>query len=131
MRVQANRDGFKLNGTLQLPVYGDDVNILGGSVHSINKNAETLVATSKKTGIEVNVDKTKYTVMSRDQNAARSHSMKTDNSSFERVEGFKYLGTAVTNQNSIREEIKFRLQSGNACYLSVQNGCLPVCYLKI
>jgi hypothetical protein len=44
-----------------------------------------------------------------------------NNSTFERVEEFKYLGTALTNQNSIVEEIKSRLRSGNACYHSVQN----------
>ena len=59
--------------------------------------------------------------MSRDQNAGQSHSMKIDNSSFERVKEFKYLGTMLTNQNSIQEEIKSRLKSGNACYHSVQN----------
>jgi len=47
--------------------------------------------------------------------------MKIDNSSFERVEEFKYLETTLTNQNSIQEEIKSRLKSGNACYHSVQN----------
>jgi len=52
---------------------------------------------SKEIGIEVNADKTKDTVMSRDQNAGQSHSMKNDNSSFERVEDFKYLGTTITN----------------------------------
>ena len=60
-------------------------------------------------------------VMSRDRNGGRTHSMKTDNSSFERVDEFKYLGTTLTNQNSIQEEIKSRLKSGNACYHSVQN----------
>ena len=60
-------------------------------------------------------------VMSRDQNAGRSHNIKTDNSSFERVGEFKYLGTTLTNQNSIQEEIKSRLKSGNACYHSSQN----------
>ena len=58
-------------------------------------------------------------VMSQDQNAGRIHSVRTDNSTFERVEEFKYLGTTLTNQNSIPEEIKSR--SGNACYHSVQN----------
>ena len=69
----------------------------------------------------MNADKTKYMVMSRDQNAGRSHSMKIDNSSFERVEEFKCCGTTLTNQNSIQKEIKSRLKSGNACYNSVQN----------
>jgi hypothetical protein len=53
--------------------------------------------------------------MSRDQNAGRTHSMKIDNSSFERVEEFKYLGTTLTSDNSIQEEIKSRLKSGDAC----------------
>ena len=60
-------------------------------------------------------------VMSRDQNAGRSHSMKTDSSSFERVEQIKYLGTNLKDQNSIQEEIKNRLKSGDACCHSVQN----------
>ena len=47
--------------------------------------------------------------------------MRFDNSTFERVEEFKYLGTTLTNQNSVAEEIKSRLRSGNACYHSVQN----------
>ena len=60
-------------------------------------------------------------VMSRDQNAGRSLSMKIDNSSFEKVEQFKYLGATLTCQNFIQEETKSRLKSGNACYHSVQN----------
>jgi len=59
--------------------------------------------------------------MSRDQNAGRIHRVRIDNSTFERVEEFKYLGSTLTNQNSIAEEIKSRLKSGNACYHSVQN----------
>ena len=77
-------------GTHQILVYADDVNILGGSVHTIKKNAETLAAASKETGLEVNADKTKYMVMSPEKNAGRSRSIKTDNSSFDRVEEFKY-----------------------------------------
>jgi hypothetical protein len=50
---------FKLNGTRQLLVYADDVNILGGSVHTVTKNTEVLVVATKETGLEVNADKTK------------------------------------------------------------------------
>jgi hypothetical protein len=60
-----------------------DANILGGSVHTIKKNAEALVVASKETGLEIN-DKTKYMVMSKDQNAWGSHNIKTDNSAFEK-----------------------------------------------
>jgi hypothetical protein len=52
-----------------------------------------LVVATKEIGLEVNADKTKYMVMARDQNVGRSHNMKIDNSSIERVEEFKYLGT--------------------------------------
>jgi hypothetical protein len=56
-----------------------------------------------------------------DQNAGRRHNIKNDNSAFERVEEFKYLGTTLINQNSLQEEIKSILKSGNAYYHSVQN----------
>jgi len=119
--VQVNQDGLKLNGTYQLLAYADDVNILGGSVHTLKENAEDLVAATREIGLEVSADKTKYMVMSRDQNAGRNHGVRIDNSTFEREEEFKYLGTTLTNENSIPEEIKSRLRSGNACYHSVQN----------
>jgi hypothetical protein len=66
-------------------------------------------------------------VMSGDQNAAqshnikKSHNIKIDNSSSERVKEFKYLGTTLANQNSNQEEIRSRLKSENACYHLVQN----------
>jgi hypothetical protein len=104
---------LKLNGTHQLLVYAD-VNILGESIHTVKKNAKALVVASKETGLQVNADKTKYMVMYQGLDAVRSYIIKTDNSSLERVEEFKYWGTSVTNQNSIQEEIKCRLKSGNA-----------------
>ena len=60
-------------------------------------------------------------VIFRDQNPGRIHSMRIDNSSFERVKEFKYMGATLTDQNSIAEQIKRGLRSGNACYHSVQN----------
>ena len=87
----------------------------------VKENAEALVVATKEIGLEVNADKTKYMVMSRDQNAGRGHNVKIDSSSIERVEEFKYLGTTLTDQNSIQDKIKNRLKLGNAYYHSVQN----------
>ena len=70
-------------------------------------------------------------LMSRDQNAERSHNIKTDNNSFERVEDIKYLGTTLINQNSILGEINSRLEQRNARYHSVQNLLFSSCYPKI
>jgi hypothetical protein len=73
--------------------------------------------------------------MSRDYNTGRSYNMKTDNSSFERVEQLKHLGETLANQNPIQEEIESGLlKSGNSCYHSVQNllsSSLPSEYIKI
>ena len=63
-RVSVNQDGLKLNGTHKLQIYADDVNTLGGSVHTIKENTVALSVASKETGLVVNVDKTKYMVMS-------------------------------------------------------------------
>ena len=62
-----NQDGLKLNGTYQLLAYADDVNILGGSAHMVKENAEALVVATREIGLEVNTDKTKYMIMSRER----------------------------------------------------------------
>jgi hypothetical protein len=111
--------GLKLNGTHQLLAYADDVNLLGDNIDTIKKNMETLMDASKEVGLEIKAEKTKYMLLSRYQNVGQNRDIKMANRSFESVSQFKYLRTTVTNQNLIQEEIKRRLNSGNACYHSV------------
>ena len=86
----------------------------GGNIqfcaHTLKENAEALVAATREIGLEVSADKTKYMVMSRDQNAGRIQSVRIDNSVFGRVEEFKYLGTNLASQNFNPEEMKRRLR---------------------
>ena len=83
-RVQVNQNGLKLNGTHQFLTYADDVNKLGGSVHTLKKNTESLIDASKENGREVNAHKTKYMTEFLEQKAERIHSMKMDNCPIER-----------------------------------------------
>jgi hypothetical protein len=84
----------------------DNINILDGSVHTVKKNTDAFVFTSKETGIELNTGTTKYMVMSRDQNAGQSHNIEIDNNSFERVEEFKYLGKTLKNKILIMRKLR-------------------------
>jgi hypothetical protein len=119
--IQENQAGLKLNWTHQILAYADDVNLLGHNIDTINKNKQTLIDASKEVGLEVNVEKTKYMLVSQEENAGQNREIKIGNRSFKNVSQFKYFGTTVPNQNFIQEEIKRRLYSGNACYHSVQN----------
>jgi hypothetical protein len=113
--------GLKLSGTHQLLAYADDVILLGDNIDTIRKNIETLVVASVEAGLEINVQKTKYMLLSHHQNASQNRDIKITNRLLENVSQFKYLGTTLTNQNLIQEEIKRRLNSGNPCYHSFQN----------
>jgi hypothetical protein len=101
--------------------YADDVNLLGDNIDTIKKNRETLIGASKEVGLEVNAEKTKDMLLSRHQNARQNQNIKIGDRSFENLAQFKYLGTTVTNQNLIKQKIERRMNSGNACYHSVQN----------
>jgi hypothetical protein len=69
--------GLKFNGTHQLLAYADDVNLLGDNIDTIKKNTEILIDASKKVGLEINVDKTKYMLLSRHQNVGQNREIKT------------------------------------------------------
>jgi hypothetical protein len=102
-------------------VYADDVNLLGDSVNTKKENSETLLEASRDNGLEINAEKTKYMIMSSHLNSGQYQNIRIPNESLEKVEKFKYLGMTLTNQNDIHDEIKSRLNSGNACYYSVKN----------
>jgi hypothetical protein len=75
-KVQGNQMGLKLNGTDQLLAYADDVNLLGDNLDTIKKSTESLIDASKEVGLEINVEKTKYILVSRHQNADQIHDIK-------------------------------------------------------
>jgi hypothetical protein len=118
-RVQENQERLKLNWTHQLLAYADDVNIAEENIGTTKKNTALLDA-GKDFGLEVNLEKTKYMLMSHNQKLGRKHSIKLVNRSFEDVAKFKYLGTTLTDQNCKHKEINSRLNSRNACYHSAQ-----------
>jgi hypothetical protein len=88
--------------------------------NTTQKNTEALLDASKEVGLPVNLEKTNYMLMSR-KKAGRKHGIKIANRSFEDLAKLKYLGTTLTDQNCMQEGIRSRLNSGNACYHSVQS----------
>ena len=89
-----------MNGKDQLLVYADDVNMLGENLQTIRENTDIFIKASKDIGLEVNSDKTKYMITSRQQNMVQNQNIVLENLSFEKVEKFKYLGVTVTNRTA-------------------------------
>jgi hypothetical protein len=89
--VQENQMGLKLNGTHQLRAYADDVNLPRHNIDNIKKKAETVIDAGKEVGLEINIEKTKYMLLSRHQNVGQNWDIKMANRSLENVSQFKYL----------------------------------------
>jgi hypothetical protein len=79
--------------------------MVGGNIDTEKESTKALLDASKEIGLEVNHQKTKYMLMSRGQNVGQKHSMKIANRSFEDEAKFKCLGTTLTDQNCVQEEI--------------------------
>ena len=94
--------------------------MLGENLQTSRENTEFFIKASKDIHLEVNSEKTKYIITSGNQNIVQNHKIVIENLSFENVEKFKYLGVTVTNTNDICEEIKLRINMGNACYYSLE-----------
>ena len=88
-RVQENRIGLDKNGKYQLLVYADEVNMLREHLQNVRGNREILIKANKDIGLEVNSEKTKYMITSRQQNVVHNENIVIGNLSFENVEKFR------------------------------------------
>jgi hypothetical protein len=124
-KVQENEVILEMNGTHQLLVYAD-ITLLDNSIDTVKEKTATILESIRDVGLEINAEKTKYMIMFRHPNSGQNQNTRIANELSENMAKFKYMGMTLMNQNGIHNEIKSRLNSGNACYYSVQNlFCLP------
>jgi hypothetical protein len=110
-----------VNGKHRLLRYADYVNLLKYNIDTINKDIETLIYARKEVGLEINIEKAMYKLLSHPRMQELNWNIIIVNTSSEDVAQFKYFEMTVTNENLIQEESKRILNSGNASYHSVQN----------
>ena len=107
--------------------------MLGEILQTVRENTDIFIKAGKIIGLEVYSEKT-IMITSRQQKIVQNQNIAIENLSFGKVEKFKYLGVTVTNTNDIHEEIKRRINMGNACYYSLVKmlfSCLLSKKLKV
>jgi hypothetical protein len=91
-KVQENQVGLEMNGTHQLLIFADDINLLGDSINIIKENIETLLEPSRDVGLEIIAEKTWYMIKSCHLTSGQNQNVRVANESFESMAKFKYLG---------------------------------------
>ena len=115
-KVQETRLELDMYGTHQALAFADDVNLAGDDISTIERNADVLINACKDIGLVVNKGNIKYMKIGRHRGMIANEPIGIGSNSYEKVKIFKYLGSLVTNQNSIQNEIKCRLKAGNLCH---------------
>jgi hypothetical protein len=115
----------KLSGILQLLAYADEVILLGDNMDTVKKITRTLIDASKEVDLEMNIEKTKYMLLSCHRSTDQNQDRKIAKGLFENVLQVRCLRMTLRNQNLLQKDIEKRLNSGNGCYHSVQNILSP------
>jgi hypothetical protein len=110
--------------------YPDDANIVGENIVTVKKNRKALLDGSKEVGLEDNLEKTKYMLISCSQKIGQKRSIKTANKSFEEMTKFKYRERILTDQNWMHEEIKSRINRRMLATVQFRVFCPPACSLR-
>jgi len=117
IREFTQRQKVEIVGNESILAYADDVVILGNTRQEIIQTTSELLEVSKKMGLCVNQEKTKFMVLSRSNE--NQYNLQVGNLTFEKVENFKYLGVNINSNSDMHQEISERIASGNRCYHSI------------
>ena len=113
------RSGTIFYKSVMLLAYADDIDIIGQSTREVSAAFSRLEKESSRMGLAVNTDKTKYLVSTNKQSQRLGNHVTVDNTSFEVVKDFVYLGSSINSSNDISIEIKRRITLANRCYFGL------------